>query len=121
MKKMMRVVGVVTLVSLVGLFVAGCGENGHEDNEGGKTMPEMEHKDHDGGETATRAATKIEQKTCPVMGNAINKDVFTDYKGIRVYFCCPGCDSTFLEDPEKYIEQMRAEGVKLEQVGADER
>ena len=61
------------------------------------------------------------QTLCPVMGNAIKKDVSTEYKGMRIYFCCPGCDGTFLENPETYIEQMLAEGVKLEQVGADER
>jgi Cu(I)/Ag(I) efflux system membrane fusion protein len=56
------------------------------------------------------------QTLCPVMGNPINKEVYTDYHGKRVYFCCAGCDSTFLEDPEKYLKQMEADGVKLEAV-----
>jgi Cu(I)/Ag(I) efflux system membrane fusion protein len=54
------------------------------------------------------------QTLCPVMGNAVNKDVFTDYNGMRIYFCCPGCDGTFLESPEKYLEQMRADSVEPE-------
>ncbi|MEN7972472.1 MAG: efflux RND transporter periplasmic adaptor subunit [Verrucomicrobiota bacterium] len=56
------------------------------------------------------------QMLCPVMGNPINKEVYADYQGQRVYFCCAGCDSTFMEDPEKHLEQMRAEGVEPEKV-----
>ena len=56
------------------------------------------------------------QTLCPIMGNAINKDVFTDYNGMRIYFCCGGCDSAFLKDPEKHLEQMRKSGVEPEQV-----
>jgi YHS domain-containing protein len=32
------------------------------------------------------------QTTCPVTGNELkSKDVYTDYEGRRVYFCCAGC------------------------------
>lgn len=47
-----------------------------------------------------------EQTLCPVMGGPINKDVFTEYKGKKVYFCCPGCDSKFKANPEKYIDKL---------------
>ncbi|MFC1782559.1 YHS domain-containing protein [Planctomycetota bacterium] len=50
------------------------------------------------------------------MGNPIKEDVFADYNGKRVYFCCPGCDGKFMEEPEKYIAQMEAEGVVLAKV-----
>jgi Cu(I)/Ag(I) efflux system membrane fusion protein len=56
------------------------------------------------------------QTHCPVMGNAINKEVFIDYNGQRIYFCCSGCDDSFLEDPEKFLEQMRAEGIHPEKL-----
>jgi len=59
---------------------------------------------------------KNSQSLCPVMGNAINKDVFTDYNGMRIYFCCGGCDGTFLEDPDKYLDQMKSEGVVPEKI-----
>jgi YHS domain-containing protein len=48
----------------------------------------------------------IEQKTCPVMGNPINKDVFVEYNGKKVYFCCPSCKEDFEKDPEKYISKL---------------
>ena len=48
------------------------------------------------------------------MGGAINKDVYADHEGQRVYFCCAGCDGRFREDPEKYLAIMRAKGVEPE-------
>jgi YHS domain-containing protein len=40
------------------------------------------------------------------MGGAINKDIFTEYKGKKVYFCCPGCVDRFKADPEKYLAKL---------------
>lgn len=54
------------------------------------------------------------QKLCPVMGSPINKDVFTDYNGMRIYFCCAGCDETFTSDPDTYLAKMKKAGVVLE-------
>ncbi len=52
-------------------------------------------------------AEAIEQKTCPIMaGNPINKNLFTEYKGKKVYFCCPACKPKFEADPEKYIAKL---------------
>ena len=47
-----------------------------------------------------------EQTVCPVMGGAINKKIFVEYKGKKVYFCCPGCEDIFLKDPEKYMDKL---------------
>ncbi len=56
------------------------------------------------------------QKMCPVMGGEINKEVFVDHKGNRVYFCCPGCIDKFKNDPDKYMNKMGREGTVLEKV-----
>jgi Cu(I)/Ag(I) efflux system membrane fusion protein len=47
-----------------------------------------------------------EQTLCPVMGGPINKEVFVEYKGKKVYFCCGGCDDLFLKEPEKYLPKL---------------
>ena len=47
-----------------------------------------------------------EQTVCPVMEGPSNKELFTEYKGKKVYFCCAGCEETFLKDPEKYISKL---------------
>jgi YHS domain-containing protein len=54
------------------------------------------------------------QTTCPVLGGNIDKNVYADYKGKRVYFCCPGCDKEFEKNPEKYLQKLKEEGVTLE-------
>lgn len=54
------------------------------------------------------------QTKCPVMGGKINKDVYVDHDGYRVYLCCPGCDLALKKDPGKYIEKMKKDGIVLE-------
>jgi YHS domain-containing protein len=54
------------------------------------------------------------QTKCPVLGGDINKQVYADYKGKRIYFCCAGCDQEFEKNPEKYLQKLKEEGVTLE-------
>lgn len=51
-------------------------------------------------------AAEPEQKICPVMGGAIDKQCSTTYKGKTVYFCCPMCKPEFEKDPEKYVAKL---------------
>ncbi len=59
-------------------------------------------------------AWAIPQENCPVMGGKINKSIYTDYNGKRIYFCCNACPEPFKKEPEKYIKKMEAEGVVFE-------
>jgi YHS domain-containing protein len=52
----------------------------------------------------------VQQSHCPVMGRKIDRDVFVDHEGVRVYFCCPSCDDTFRTDPEKYLKALEVMG-----------
>ncbi len=56
------------------------------------------------------------QAACPVLGNKVNKDLYVDYKGQRIYFCCPQCIPVFQKDPEKYLQKMREQGVYPEPI-----
>jgi YHS domain-containing protein len=64
--------------------------------------------------TATAAATDankavtaaVEQTMCPVLEAKIDKNVFVEYKGKKVYFCCADCKAKFEADPEKYIAKL---------------
>ena len=60
------------------------------------------------------AADPKPQTLCPVLGGNVNKQVYADYQGKRVYFCCSGCDAEFKKDPEKYMKKIEAEGITLE-------
>ncbi len=54
------------------------------------------------------------QTVCPVMGGEINKDLYVDHDGKRIYVCCQGCIEQVRKDPEKYIQKLEADGVTLE-------
>jgi YHS domain-containing protein len=54
------------------------------------------------------------QETCPLMGGAINKEIYADHNGKRVYFCCAGCIASFNKEPEKYIKQLEDAGVEID-------
>jgi YHS domain-containing protein len=66
------------------------------------------------GLAAAPAASGKPQVTCPVMDANINKDLYADYQGQRVYFCCPACLELFQKDPEKYLKKMKDQGVTPE-------
>jgi YHS domain-containing protein len=68
--------------------------------------------------TGGQAETGGAQTLCPVMGFDINRDIFTDYRSKRIYFCCPFCPSEFKKDPGKYMDRMREKNVLLEDVPA---
>ena len=57
------------------------------------------------------------QEKCPVMGNKINKQIYTDHNGQRVYFCCKACIPKFRKNPEKYLSQMEKKGIVLAKAG----
>jgi YHS domain-containing protein len=58
------------------------------------------------------------QTNCPIMGGKINKAIFVDYPGKRVYFCCGGCPTEFDKDPAKYIKAMESQGIVLDRTPA---
>ena len=65
---------------------------------------------------AAPATTNVvkQQTICPVMGNEVNKKLFVDYQGKRVYVCCRGCLGDVKKDPAKYVKQLEAEGITLD-------
>ena len=60
-------------------------------------------------------AAGVPQTTCPVMkGSPVNKSLYVDANGYRIYVCCGMCQKTVQADPAKFIAQLQAEGVELE-------
>ena len=66
--------------------------------------------------TSTLAMAAQAQTTCPIMGGTINKKLYADHNGKRVYFCCQGCEPQFKKNPEAFIKKLESQGVKLETV-----
>jgi len=90
-KKQVKIILLLAGLLLVGLFVL----------QGCKKSEPVEPAEPGGAVSAT-----ILQETCPIMGNPIDKNIFTEYKGKKVYFCCPGCKEKFEAKPEDYIAKL---------------
>lgn len=44
---------------------------------------------------------------CPVTTTElVDENIFVDYQGQRIYFCCKGCRKDFLADPERYLVNL---------------
>lgn len=93
---------------MIAVIVGGLLFSGAYSAETGKTGISVTSK------TGKTAAQLKSQTTCPVMGGAIDKKVYTDYKGKRIYFCCPGCIATFKKDSEKYLKVLSDKGESVE-------
>ena len=64
---------------------------------------------------STLAAQTVPQTTCPIMdGNEINKSIYADHDGKRIYFCCRACVAEFKKDPGTYVKQIEDEGITLD-------
>ncbi|MHB9139036.1 MAG: hypothetical protein ACYC4Q_06510 [Victivallaceae bacterium] len=54
------------------------------------------------------------QTLCPVMAGEIDKNLYVDVKGKRIYVCCKGCIGAVKADPDKYIKILEDQGVEIE-------
>jgi ribulose 1,5-bisphosphate carboxylase large subunit-like protein len=61
----------------------------------------------------------VAQKTCPIVGGAINKKLYVDYKGKRIYACCQGCVDAIKKDPDAAIKKLNKLGEKPEKIKKD--
>lgn len=99
----MKKISTQFLTLLFAMLFVSCTQGGTDKHDHSK------HK-HSENKATSEANLKAQEK-CPIKGGKIDKDVYSDYKGHRIYYCCPGCDKTFLKNPDKYISQMKADGV----------
>jgi YHS domain-containing protein len=92
----LRKIILLTAVVVIGLGLTGC-----------KKKEQPAPSSPTNSKVTASAVTEVEQTTCPVLdGNKIDKNVFVEHKGKKVYFCCAACKSVFEKDPEKYIAKL---------------
>jgi hypothetical protein len=58
----------------------------------------------------------VAQTKCPVMGEPINKKLYVDYQGKRIYVCCGMCLGQVKEDPAKWIRKLAEMGQKPDSI-----
>jgi YHS domain-containing protein len=99
-KKMKKEMFFVVSLVFVGLLVlVGCSQ---------KSEPPAEEE---AGELIGNVISEVEQAVsdqamCPIMDKPINKNIFVEYEGKKVYFCCKGCEDKFEADPAAYMAKL---------------
>ena len=61
------------------------------------------------------------QTKCPVSGKPIDPEHSVEYKGKKVYFCCPNCPAAFEKDPEKFWRSCRSSRKRRQEAEGEER
>ncbi len=98
---------IVTSLLLVGLIMLnGCKKSEPAPSETSAETMQGHEQMAMTDKPAEAVAAVLEQTTCPIMDSPINKALFTEYKGKKVYFCCPMCEEKFNKEPEKYIVKL---------------
>ena len=100
---------IMLFISVAGLVVLFTLLNGCKKSEPGSSettiITSQEMAKPETGTTAEVTA-EIEQTMCPVMGKPIDKDIYVEFLGKKVYFCCEDCQEKFMEDPEMYLDKL---------------
>ena len=93
--------GTVALIALVS--VCGC-----KDKSASETQMPADQNEVALSPAGVEAqvASLAEQKICPIMGNPIDKSIFVEHEGKKVYFCCAPCLDKFKAEPEKYVAKL---------------
>lgn len=58
-------------------------------------------KDADG-----KAVVDLGNGTCPIMGKPAKPDVSSDLDGVRLHYCCAGCDKKAKKDPAAAFQKL---------------
>ena len=103
------IAGILALLLVAGISAVGCGKEEEATVQPGAPVG-----------PAPAAEVQIAQTSCPVMGLPIDKDIYVDHKGRRVYFCCQMCVDKFKEDPETYLKKLDEQLQKAPEAGGSE-
>lgn len=52
------------------------------------------------------------QTTCPIMGGGIDKSLYVDHDGKRIYVCCQGCIAAVKKNPAAAVKKLADAGQK---------
>jgi hypothetical protein len=79
----------------------------------GAAWAEEGHKQH---AKEAKEAKIIPQATCPIMGGKVNKDLFVDQGGQRIYVCCKGCLAPVQKDFAKFAKKIETAGETITKI-----
>ncbi len=103
----------IATISAALVFVLGCGSQETQQKTETKPAAEQptEHPAAADGSTELKAQT-----VCPVMGGGIDKKLYVDKDGQRIYMCCEHCRKELTEKFDENVKKMAEKGEKPEDI-----
>lgn len=121
MKKKTTIFGTAVLIGIVAaIFIRGVSgeETGHADEiEIMDAISASDDSQEEVDDSTSEDVIDLNNTLCPVMGGEVMEGQYVDWEGYRVHFCCAGCDSRFLAEPEKYLPILAGEPAVAELLG----
>ena len=117
-----QLVLVLSMITFFGAFTLAQDKPDSENKEKHECMNESHgccgshqmHSEMKMDESKETANNQAWNKVCPVKGEVVDPEVSTvEYNGKMYGFCCPGCDSKFQKDPEKYSKNLSEDGTEF--------
>ena len=78
----------------------------------------MMNKNNMTGKQMNNMQSETGNATCPVMNNPVNRDLYVDHNGKRIYVCCAMCVNEVKKNPDKYLKKLEKMGEKPGKVPA---
>lgn len=113
----MKTFAIISLAALSLVIYSGC-DSSKETKSGKMDHSKMQmNKSTEVPAPAVADESELKEQTiCPVMGSAINKDLYVDKDGKRIYYCCAGCKEPLEKEFEKYEAKLKEMGQKPEKL-----
>lgn len=104
---------VVVSFSLALIFALGCGSQKAPENAASETK--VEEQTADKSQDHPTEAGKLKPQThCPVMGGEIDKSIYVEKDGKRIYMCCEHCREELTKNFELNVKKLEEQGQTAE-------
>jgi len=72
-----------------------------------KAYLDREIKDKDGKVVVEKGQPiDLLNDKCPMTSGKVDQQSYLIYNGYKIHFCCPGCDKSFMKDPDKNLAKL---------------
>ncbi len=95
----------MAVLSIGALALAGCGGSEQPAPAAG-SGGRMEAPVDRSGDGHEQGAELKPQVNCPIMGGAVNRELYVDHEGKRIYVCCPPCLAAVRANPAAALEKL---------------
>jgi YHS domain-containing protein len=112
--KRLKYIGILSLLGL--LLIAGLSFTNRRETKNASTpTPFTANPSLAANRTAEIKGESGKPQTIDIFsGKPVNRSVFTDYDGERIYFCCDVERQEFLKDPAFFLKKIRERGIILD-------